>query len=231
MTSEVETYLANLPADRRAALEQVRAVINANIPPGYEEGLQYGMPTWFVPKTRLADTYNGQPLAIASLGSQKNYMALYLMSVYGDAALRTWFENAYKQAGKKLDMGKACIRFKTLDALPLDVIAQAISKVPVDTYVAAYEASRAKTAPTAPAIEAPAAKPATAKPAMPAKAEPAAKPPAAKTPAATKLVVKKSAAKPPAAKKPAAKKPAAKKATAKKPAAKKPAAKKPAKRR
>ena len=166
VTTDVASYLANLPDDRRSAIEAVRAVINANLPPGYEEGLQYGMPTWFVPKTTLAETYNGQPLALASLGSQKNYMALYLMSVYGDETLRLWFEAAYKKTGKKLDMGKACIRFKTLDALPLDVIAEAISRVPVDTYIAGYHASRAKTAAAKAAAEAPpVAKPAAKKPA------------------------------------------------------------------
>ena len=143
--STVDQYLASLPPDRRAAIARVRDVVNAALPRGYEETLQYGMISWIVPRSRLAETYNGQALALASLGAQKQHMALYLMSVYGDAKLGTWFRSAYQASGKKLDMGKACIRFKTLDALPLDVIGQAISKVPVDTYVAVYEASRAKT--------------------------------------------------------------------------------------
>ncbi len=146
MTSTPEQYLAKLPDDRREALSRVRDVVNANLPPGYEEGIQYGAITWFVPKSRLAETYNGQPLALATLASQKSHMALYMMCVYGDSKLRSWFEAAYKKAGKKLDMGKACVRFKSLDALPLDVIGQAIAKVPVDAYVATYEKSRAQTA-------------------------------------------------------------------------------------
>jgi len=138
----VDDYLASLPADRRAALAHVRAAINARLPPGYEEAMQFGMITWIVPASRLAATYNGQPLAVASLASQKQHMALYLMSVYCHAELATWFRAAYRASGKKLDMGKSCVRFKTLDALALDVVGEAIARVPVDAYVATYEASR-----------------------------------------------------------------------------------------
>jgi hypothetical protein len=141
--STVEEYLASLPADRRAAIGRVRDVVNARLPPGYEETMQYGMISWIVPTSRLAATYNGQPLALASLASQKQYMALYLMTVY-QGRLAAWFRDAYAASGKKLDMGKACVRFKTLDALPLDVVGEAIARVPVDAYVAVYEASRSQ---------------------------------------------------------------------------------------
>jgi hypothetical protein len=104
------------------------------------------MISWFVPFTRLAETYNDQPLCLASLGAQKSHMALYMMSVYGDDKLRSWFEKAYKASGKKLDMGKACVRFKKLDDLPLAVISEAIAKVSVDAYVEQYEKIRANTA-------------------------------------------------------------------------------------
>jgi hypothetical protein len=140
----VEQYLASVPADRRAAIARVRDVVNARLPPGFEETMQYGMISWIVPRSRLAATYNGQPLAIASLASQKQYMALYLMSVYSDAELGAWFRAAYRSAGKKLDMGKSCVRFKTLDALPLDVVGEALSRVPVEAYLAVYEASRSQ---------------------------------------------------------------------------------------
>jgi uncharacterized protein DUF1801 len=141
----VDEYLAALPADRRAAIAAVRDTINRRIPRGYEHGMLYGGPAWYVPRSRLAETYNGQPLAVAVLGSQKNYMALYLMTVYGDSQLSAWFRKAYAATGKKLDMGKSCIRFKTLDALPLDVVGEAVAKVSVDDYVRIYERSRAGT--------------------------------------------------------------------------------------
>ena len=101
----VDAYLAKLPADRRTALARVRDVVNASLPAGYEEGIQYGGITWFVPTSRLAETYNGQPLALATLASQKSHMALYLMSIYGDTKLRAWFVAAYARAGKKADLG------------------------------------------------------------------------------------------------------------------------------
>lgn len=160
----VTDYLAKLPADRRAALTAVRDVINANLPAGYEEMLQYGMISWCVPESVLPakDVYNKQPLAFASLGSQKHHMAVYLMCVYGDPTLRRWFEKAYKEAGKKLDMGASCVRFKSLDALPLDVIGEAVSKVSVDAYVAAYRKVKPARAAKKPATKKVAAKKTTA---------------------------------------------------------------------
>jgi uncharacterized protein YdhG (YjbR/CyaY superfamily) len=142
---EIDDYLARLPADRRDALARVRDVINANVQPGYEERLQYGMISWCVPESVLPakDVYNKQPLCLAGLGSQKHHMAVYLMCVYSDPKERAWFEAAYKKSGKKLDMGQSCVRFKSIDALPLDVIGEAMSRVSVDKYVAAYRKIRA----------------------------------------------------------------------------------------
>ena len=142
----VEQYLASLSADRRAAIEQVRSVVNANLPAGYEEGIEFGMIGWYIPLSRYPDTYNKRPIGIAALASQKQYMALYLTSVYGDPKLESWFKKAFAAAGKKLDMGKSCVRFRTVDALPLDVIGETIAKVPVDAFIASYEKVRAKTA-------------------------------------------------------------------------------------
>ena len=160
----VDDYIDSLPDDRRHAIRTVREVVNSKLPAGYEEGIVYNMISWFVPFTRLAETYNDQPLCLASLGSQKGHMALYMMSVYADPKLRAWFEKSYKASGKKLDIGKSCVRFKRLEDLPLGVIGDAIAKVPVDAYVASYQAARAK--PAKPAKAAKAAKP--AKPAKPA---------------------------------------------------------------
>jgi len=174
--NDVDRYLAALPEDRREALQRVRDVINANLPPGYEEKIQYGMISWCVPESVLpaASVYNKQQLAFVSLATQKKYMSLYMMSVYGDNKERAWFEDAFKKAGLKLDMGKACVRFKSVDELPLDVVGQAVSHVPMDRYVDAYlrQRSRTKTAQAKAARKA--AKP--AKSAKPAKAAKAAKP-------------------------------------------------------
>ena len=125
----VDAYLAELPDDRRAAIEAVRKVILDNLDEGYEEGIQYGMIGYYVPHRLYPAGYHcdpKQPLPFASLGSQKNHMALYLMCIYGEASLRSWFEKEWSKAGKKLDMGKSCVRFKKLDDLALDVIGAAI---------------------------------------------------------------------------------------------------------
>lgn len=145
MTSEAKTvneYFAGLPSERQAALGKVREVILANLPAGYEERMQYGMISYVVPHSIYPAGYHcdpRQPLTMASLGSQKNHMALYLMCAYGNKETKEWFEKAYRASGKKLDMGAACVRFRKLEDLPLDVIGQMIARVPVEKYVKAVE--------------------------------------------------------------------------------------------
>ena len=138
----VEEYLAELPEDRRAALATVRQVILDNLPEGYQEKMQYGMIGYVVPLERYPVTYSGQALAYAALASQKNYMSLYLMSIYSDKALEQWFVDRYKASGKRLDMGKSCVRFKTLEDLPIDLVGDAIAHTPVTQFIERYEASR-----------------------------------------------------------------------------------------
>lgn len=138
----VERYLASLPADRRGELARVLDVVRANLPAGYEEGMQSGMIGWHVPLSRYPDTYNKQPLCLAGLASQKQHMSLYLMTVYGDPALERAFRDGFAAAGKRLDMGKSCVRFRSADALALDVIGETIRKVSVEAYIAIYERSR-----------------------------------------------------------------------------------------
>jgi uncharacterized protein YdhG (YjbR/CyaY superfamily) len=143
----VNQYLAELPPDRRDAINAVRKVILKNLPEGFEETMLYGMICYVVPHKLFPAGYHcdpSQPLCYAGLASQKNHMAVYLMTVYGHKDTENWFVKAYKATGKKLDMGKSCVRFKKLDDLPLDVIGQAIARVPVDKYIKAYEESRKK---------------------------------------------------------------------------------------
>jgi hypothetical protein len=138
----VAEYLASLPEERRADLSAVRKVILDNLPKGYEECMNYGMIGYVVPHSIYPAGYHcdpKQPMPYACLASQKNYIALYAMTVYGDKATETWLRSAWKAAGKKLDMGKSCIRFKNLEAAPLDVIGQLIARVPVDRYIARIE--------------------------------------------------------------------------------------------
>lgn len=137
-----------LPEDRRATLEAVRRVILAHLPDGYEECIQCGMIVYVVPLRLYPPGYYcnpDHPLQYAALASQKNYLTLYLMTVYGDPATAEWFRKAFEAAGKKLDMGKACVRFKKLDDLPLDVIGQTIARVPVKAYLARIEQALQRT--------------------------------------------------------------------------------------
>ena len=138
-----DEYVASLPEDHREAVATVRDVINRNLPPGYEEGMQYGMIGWYVPLARYLDTYNGQPLAIAGLASQKNYISLYLNTVYGSPREEAWFKERYAASGKKLDMGKSCLRFKRLEDVPLDVIGETIARAELERTLANYEEVRA----------------------------------------------------------------------------------------
>jgi uncharacterized protein YdhG (YjbR/CyaY superfamily) len=145
--STVDQYVADLPPDRREAINAVRKVILKNLPEGLEEVMQYGMIGYVVPHTLFPAGYHcdpSQPLTYAALASQKNHMAIYLTTVYGHKETREWFVKAYKASGKKLDMGKSCVRFKKLEDLPLEVIGQAIARVPVEKYIQAYEKSREK---------------------------------------------------------------------------------------
>ena len=146
MRSEATTvrqYLAELPADRRSAVEAVRQTILENLPEGYQEVMDWGMISYQVPLDVYPDTYNDKPLMYAALASQKNHMAVYLSAIYADPRAREEFEAAYKATGKRYDVGKSCVRFKKLDDLPLDVIGDAIAATPVHTFIERYEEGRA----------------------------------------------------------------------------------------
>ncbi|MDH3306112.1 MAG: DUF1801 domain-containing protein [Acidimicrobiia bacterium] len=137
-------YLAELPADRREALEAVREVILASLPNGYVETMGFGMIAYVVPLSTYPDTYNKQPLMYAALASQKNHMAVYLSAIYSSDDARRRFEEEYLETGKRYDCGKSCVRFKKLDDLPLGVIGRAIASIGVDDFVDIAEAAHSR---------------------------------------------------------------------------------------
>ncbi|MGI8432531.1 MAG: DUF1801 domain-containing protein [Chthoniobacterales bacterium] len=144
--STVAQSLAALPADRRTALSAVRQVINENLPTGYEEGMQFGMIGWHVPLSLYPAGYGENPkvpLPLVALASQKSGLVLHFLSFYGHPTLSTWFTSEYQKSGKKLDMGKGCVRFKKLEDLALDVVGRTIARVPADEHMANYRAARA----------------------------------------------------------------------------------------
>jgi uncharacterized protein YdhG (YjbR/CyaY superfamily) len=131
----VEEYLDELTPERREQIEAVRAVILENLPEGYEEAMNWGMISYQVPLEVYPDTYNKQPMMYAALASQKNHMAVYLTGIYMDDPSREEFEAAYKETGKRYDVGKSCVRFKKLDDLPLPLIGETIAAFTVDEFV------------------------------------------------------------------------------------------------
>ena len=140
--STVEEYLDELSPDRRGPIEAVRAVIRKNLPRGYVESFAWGMICYGIPLSRYPDTYNGQPLMYAALAAQKNHLSLYLMGPYGSRELLQRLKDGFAAAGKKLDMGKSCIRFKRADDLDLDTIGQLVAAIPADRWVEIARAAR-----------------------------------------------------------------------------------------
>lgn len=138
----VDDYLAELAPERRAEIAVVRDLVNAALPAGFVEVMNYGMIGWVIPLDRYPDTYNQQPLTYAGLAAQKNGNSLYLNGVYASAESTERLRDAAAAAGKKLDMGKSCIRFRAASALPLDSISDEIASATPDQFIAIYEASR-----------------------------------------------------------------------------------------
>ena len=137
-------YLATLPADRRAVLERLRAVVLQNLPEGFAETIQYKMLAYVVPLERYPAGYHASktptPLPIINLAAQKSHYALYHMGIYSDPDLLAWFQAEYaKRIPTKLNMGKSCIRFKNEKQIPYELIGELAAKVSVDDWIATYK--------------------------------------------------------------------------------------------
>ncbi len=160
----VDQYLAALPPDRREVLQTIRKAVNAKLPKGFEEGILYGMIGWYVPFSRFPQGYHcdpTKPLMLAALASQKQYVSFYMP--YFDEKATERFQKAWAKTGKKLDMGKSCVRFKKLEDIPLELIVDTLAGIPVDGYLELYLKLRAdhaagKAAKKKPAAEKPAKK-------------------------------------------------------------------------
>ncbi len=137
----VAEYLEQLPPDRRAAIDAVRKVIRENLDKDYEEGIQYGMLGYYVPHSVFPDGYHcdpKQPLPFMSVASTKGHIGLHMFCIYGDTGMQDWFRNAWTKAGKKLDMGAACVRVKKLEDIALDVVGEAVRRLPTAKFVKHY---------------------------------------------------------------------------------------------
>jgi hypothetical protein len=140
----VAAYLKSLPPDKRRVVSTVRTVVRKHLPKGYREAMGFGMITYGIPLKTYPKTYNGQPLCYAGLAAQKNHYALYLMGAYADPENAKKLAAGFKARGKKLDMGKSCLRFSSLDDLPLDVIGDTIASTPPKQMIEFFEKTRPK---------------------------------------------------------------------------------------
>jgi uncharacterized protein YdhG (YjbR/CyaY superfamily) len=151
MTSKATTpdqYIAELPADRKEAVTELRKVISKNIPKGFREEMNYGMLGYVVPHTLYPAGYHcdpKMPLPFMNVASQKNFIALYHMGIYAQPALLKWFVEEFpKHSTKKLDMGKSCIRFKKPEDIPFKLIGELAKKMTVKDWVSLYESNYVK---------------------------------------------------------------------------------------
>jgi hypothetical protein len=138
----VAEYLDELSEERRAVVARVRQTVLDHLPAGYQETMRWGMISYEIPLERYPDTYNGQPLAYIGLAAQKRHYALYLMGVYADSDQERRLREVYAERGLRLDFGKSCLRFRRLEELPMDLIAELVAATPPEAHIAQYEASR-----------------------------------------------------------------------------------------
>ena len=139
--STVEQYLAELPDDRRADVESIRDMVLENLPEGYVETMRWGMITYEVPLDIYPDTYNGQPLMFLALAAQKRHLALYLTNIAFVPGGEERFKARYLETGRKLDMGRSCLRFKTAEDLATDLVAETIRSTSLEEFIEGYEAA------------------------------------------------------------------------------------------
>ncbi|MEO6730371.1 MAG: DUF1801 domain-containing protein [Ferruginibacter sp.] len=141
--TSIEQYLKELQPDRRVAMNRLRKDILENIPKGFTEEMSYGMVGYVVPHSLYPNGYHcdpSLPLPFMNIASQKNFIAIYHMGIYGDKKLLDWFVSEYSKITKaKLDMGKSCLRFKKMEAIPYKLIGELASKLTVADWISMYE--------------------------------------------------------------------------------------------
>ena len=147
IADSIEEYLAQIPDDRREALTAIREVVNANLNPGFKEAMQYNMPSWVIPHSVFPPGYHcdpKQPLPFCAMANQKNFTAWYSMFLYMNPDHLQQFQDDVAAEGKKLDMGKSCVRFKKAGDIPLTAIGNAVRWITADEYISRYQAALVK---------------------------------------------------------------------------------------
>ena len=138
-----EDYISQLPEERKAPLKKLRAIINDNLPKGFEEGMNYNMIGYYVPHSVYPNGYHCDtklPLPFMNIASQKNFVAVYHMGMYAKKEILDWFTSEYpKHCKYKLDMGKSCVRFKKIEDIPYELIGQLAAKMSAEEWIQVYE--------------------------------------------------------------------------------------------
>ncbi|MFL9834411.1 DUF1801 domain-containing protein [Chryseobacterium terrae] len=144
----IEDYISKIPEERQEVFKKMFDTVNDNLPEGFKQGISYGMIGWNVPLEIFPAGYHctpGSPLPFMSLASQKNFIALYHMGMYAKPELLDWFVEEFpKHSKRKLDMGKSCVRFKKMDDIPFELIAELSKKMTVDEWINIYETNLKK---------------------------------------------------------------------------------------
>jgi hypothetical protein len=140
----VEEYIDSLPEEKQETVRSLRNFVLKHLPEGYEETILWSMISYVVPLSRYPVTYNKQPLGYISIAAQKNYYSMYLLGVYSNPNEEKKFREEYEKTGKKIDMGKSCLIFKSIDDIPLDFLGKVISETSVEDLIKRYEDSRKK---------------------------------------------------------------------------------------
>ena len=139
----VDEYISKVPSERTEAISKLREIVRDNLPSGFEEGIGYKMIAYYVPHSKYPDGYHCDPkvpLPFINIASQKNFIALYHSGIYADKNLLDWFVEEYpKHVNTKLDMGKSCVRFKKVENIPYELIAELCKKMTADQWIALYE--------------------------------------------------------------------------------------------
>lgn len=141
MTSE--EYIASAETLEQAdALRRMRETISENLPAGYEETCNNGMINWVIPHALYPLGYHcnpKQPIGHFCLTTAKTGITVHVFGIYIVPGIAEWFFVEYeKRVGKKADAGKACIRFKKLDAIPYDLMGELAAKISPKEFIEHY---------------------------------------------------------------------------------------------
>jgi len=141
--ANIEEYISKVPEERIETMTKLADTINTNLAEGFEQTMQYNMPSWVIPHSTYPEGYHckpSDPVPFLSIASQKNFVALYHMGLYANKELMKWFLDEFpKHSTKKLDMGKSCIRFKKMEDIPYELIAELVSKMSGVEWIELYE--------------------------------------------------------------------------------------------